>query len=299
MYFVRHAGARRSSAVRPSRWSSSSTAGSSPDRSPAPAAAGETEEHDRRLAAELVEHPKEVAEHVMLVDLARNDVGRVVEFGIAADRRDDDARALQPRHAPHLAGVGRARRGHRRRSTCCGPRSRPAPCRVRPKVRAMEIIDELEPVKRGPYAGVVGYLDFSGNIDTAIAIRTMVVSDNRSARSRPAPASSPTRVPDRRAPRVSEQGQGAARRGPGGASDDRGSTGDGLERMTRRDVVRVSVPTPPPISRDRSPRTSTRSSVGEHIVVVHPRPDGQGRCLVPDPPSRRGPLPARHRRRVR
>ena len=65
-----------------------------------------------------------------------------------------------------------------------------------PKVRAMEIIDELEPVKRGPYAGVVGYVDFSGNLDTAIAIRTMFVGPTGDAASRPAPASSPTRVPD-------------------------------------------------------------------------------------------------------
>ena len=68
---------------------------------------GSTDQHDRRLAAELSEHPKERAEHVMLVDLARNDVGRVARFGSRARRRADDARALQPRDAPHLASVGR------------------------------------------------------------------------------------------------------------------------------------------------------------------------------------------------
>ena len=68
-----------------------------------------------------------------------------------------------------------------------------------PKVRAMEIIDDLEPTKRGPYAGVVGYLDFSGNIDTAIAIRTMVVGPTTAGRRcRPAPASSPTAIPSTR-----------------------------------------------------------------------------------------------------
>ena len=67
-----------------------------------------------------------------------------------------------------------------------------------PKVRAMEIIDELEPVKRGPYAGVVGYLDWSGNLDTAIAIRTMFVGRGRARACRPVPASSPTRTPTTR-----------------------------------------------------------------------------------------------------
>ena len=72
---------------------------------------GRTDEHDRKLAAELIEHPKERAEHIMLVDLARNDVGRVVEFGSRSGRRDVHPRALQPRDAPHVAGVGRAGRG--------------------------------------------------------------------------------------------------------------------------------------------------------------------------------------------
>ena len=136
---------------------------------------GRTDEDDRRMAGELRENPKEVAEHIMLVDLARNDVGRVARFGTDARRRADDARALQPRDAPHVAGVRRAGRRARARSTCCGPRCPPAPVSGAPKVRAMEIIDELEPVKRGPYAGVVGYVDFSGNLDTAIAIRTMFI----------------------------------------------------------------------------------------------------------------------------
>ncbi len=141
---------------------------------------GDTDEHDRRLAAELIEHPKEVAEHVMLVDLARNDVGRVVEFG---SLQIDEMMTLEKySHVMHLtsqvSGVladGRTPIDVLRATLPAGTLS------GAPKVRAMEIIDELEPVKRGPYGGVVGYLDFSGNIDTAIAIRTMLVSGNRAS----------------------------------------------------------------------------------------------------------------------
>jgi len=135
---------------------------------------GRTDADDRRLAAELIEHPKEIAEHVMLVDLARNDVGRVVDFGTC---QVDEMMTLERySHVMHLTSQtsGRLRAG-------LGPidvlrATLPAgTVSGAPKVRAMEIIDDLEPVKRGPYAGVVGYIDFSGNLDTAIAIRTMVV----------------------------------------------------------------------------------------------------------------------------
>ncbi|MHB1924628.1 MAG: anthranilate synthase component I family protein, partial [Acidimicrobiales bacterium] len=135
---------------------------------------GRTEEHDRRMAAELVEHPKEVAEHIMLVDLARNDVGRVVDFG--TEHVDELMTLERYSHVMHLTSQvsGRLRSG-------LGPidvlrATLPAgTVSGAPKVRAMEIIDRLEPTKRGPYAGVVGYVDFSGNLDTAIAIRTMIV----------------------------------------------------------------------------------------------------------------------------
>jgi anthranilate synthase component 1 len=134
---------------------------------------GRTDEEDRRLAGELQEHPKERAEHVMLVDLARNDVGRVVRFG--TEHVDELMTLERYSHVMHLTSQvsGELREG-------LGPvdvlrATLPAgTVSGAPKVRAMEIIDELEPVKRGPYAGVVGYLDFSGNLDTAIAIRTMV-----------------------------------------------------------------------------------------------------------------------------
>ena len=137
---------------------------------------GADDEHDRRLAAELKENPKEVAEHVMLVDLARNDVGRVAEFGTVVV---DELMSLEKySHVMHLTSqvsgrlvAGRSPIDVLRATLPAGTVS------GAPKVRAMEIIDELEPVKRGPYAGVVGYVDFSGNLDTAIAIRTMFVGD--------------------------------------------------------------------------------------------------------------------------
>ena len=136
---------------------------------------GRTDEDDRRMAAELIEHPKERAEHVMLVDLARNDVGRVAEFGTITV---DELMTLERySHVMHLTSQvsGRLRDG-------LGPidvlrATLPAgTVSGAPKVRAMEIIDSLEPVKRGPYAGVVGYIDWSGNLDTAIAISTMFVT---------------------------------------------------------------------------------------------------------------------------
>ena len=141
---------------------------------------GKTEEDDRRLAAELIEHPKEVAEHVMLVDLARNDVGRVVEFG---SLQIDEMMTLERySHVMHLTSqvsgklaAGRTPIDVLRATLPAGTLS------GAPKVRAMQIIDELESVKRGPYGGIVGYLDFSGNIDTAIAIRTMLVTGNRAS----------------------------------------------------------------------------------------------------------------------
>ena len=141
---------------------------------------GRTDEHDRRMAAELVEHPKERAEHVMLVDLARNDVGRVVDYG--TEKVDELMTLERYSHVMHLTSQvsGRLRGG-------LGPidvlrATLPAgTVSGAPKVRAMQIIDQLEPAKRGPYAGVIGYFDFSGNLDTAIAIRTMLVAPDGTA----------------------------------------------------------------------------------------------------------------------
>ncbi|MGH8928480.1 MAG: anthranilate synthase component I family protein, partial [Acidimicrobiia bacterium] len=136
---------------------------------------GVTEEADKQLEEELLADPKERAEHVMLIDLARNDLGRVCEFGTV--QMDDLMVIERYSHVMHIvsgvsgkirAGVGpvdvlRATFPH---GTVSGA----------PKVAAMEIIDRLEPVARGPYAGAVGYLDFSGNVDTAICLRTVVMS---------------------------------------------------------------------------------------------------------------------------
>ena len=138
---------------------------------------GRDDDHDRRLAGELKENPKEVAEHIMLVDLARNDVGRVSSFGSV---HVDELMTLERySHVMHLTSQvsghivpGKGPVDVLRATMPAGTVS------GAPKVRAMEIIDELEPVKRGPYAGVFGYLDYSGNLDTAIAIRTMFVGDN-------------------------------------------------------------------------------------------------------------------------
>jgi anthranilate synthase component 1 len=141
---------------------------------------GRSDADDRRMAGELSEDPKEIAEHTMLVDLARNDVGRVVQFGT---ERVDELRTLEYySHVMHLTSQvsGTLRPG-------LGPidvlrATIPAgTVSGAPKVRAMEIIDELELTKRGPYGGVVGYFDFSGNLDTAIAIRTMFVRPDGTA----------------------------------------------------------------------------------------------------------------------
>ena len=135
---------------------------------------GETPEEDGRLEGELVEDPKEVSEHVMLVDLARNDVGRVVSFG--TEVVDEMMVVERYSHIMHLTSQvsgqlapGKGPIDVLRATLPAGTLS------GAPKVRAMEIIDDLEPTKRGVYGGVVGYLDFSGNLDTAIAIRTMTV----------------------------------------------------------------------------------------------------------------------------
>ena len=136
---------------------------------------GATPEEDARFEAELVEDPKEVAEHVMLIDLARNDVGRVVSFG--TEVVDEVMVVERYSHIMHLTSQvsgslapGRGPIDVLRATLPAGTLS------GAPKVRAMEIIDDLEPTKRGVYGGVVGYLDFSGNLDTAIAIRTMTVT---------------------------------------------------------------------------------------------------------------------------
>ncbi|MEZ5176217.1 MAG: chorismate-binding protein [Acidimicrobiia bacterium] len=136
---------------------------------------GATEAEDVALEAELLVDPKERAEHVMLIDLARNDLGRICEYGTVAV---DDLMVIERySHVMHIVSgisgrlmpevgpvdVLRATFPH---GTVTGA----------PKVRAMEIIDTLEPTRRGPYAGAVGYVDFSGSVDTAIGLRTCVIN---------------------------------------------------------------------------------------------------------------------------
>ncbi len=138
-------------------------------------ARGENEEEDRRLAAELQEHPKELAEHVMLVDLARNDLGRVSRYGTL--EMDEMMTLEHYSHVMHLTSQVSGQLAEGKTPVDVLRATFPAgTVSGAPKVRAMEIIDDLEPTKRGPYAGIVGYLDLSGNIDNAIAIRTMVIT---------------------------------------------------------------------------------------------------------------------------
>jgi anthranilate synthase component 1 len=139
---------------------------------------GRNDEHDRRMAAELVENPKERAEHIMLVDLARNDVGRVVRYG--SERVDELMTLERYSHVMHMTSQVSGDLAEGRTAVDVLRATFPAgTVSGAPKVRAMEIIDELEPSKRGPYAGVVGYFDFSGNLDTAITIRTMLWRNGR------------------------------------------------------------------------------------------------------------------------
>ncbi|MBV8461674.1 MAG: chorismate-binding protein, partial [Acidimicrobiales bacterium] len=135
---------------------------------------GATAEADAHFEGELVEDPKEVAEHVMLVDLARNDVGRVVSFG--TEVVDELMVVERYSHIMHLTSQVSGRLAPGKGPVDVLRATLPAgTLSGAPKVRAMEIIDDLEVTKRGIYGGVVGYLDFTGNLDTAIVIRTMTV----------------------------------------------------------------------------------------------------------------------------
>ncbi len=137
---------------------------------------GTTPERDAQLATELLNDPKEIAEHVMLIDLARNDIGRIAETGSV--KVTDKMVIEKYSHVQHIVSSveGTLREGMSnldvmRATFPAGTLS------GAPKVRAMEIIDELEPRKRGIYGGAVGYLSFGGEMDLAIAIRTGVIKD--------------------------------------------------------------------------------------------------------------------------
>jgi len=139
---------------------------------------GATEEEDRRLAEELLADPKERAEHVMLVDLGRNDVGRVARYRTV--ELTDVMTIERYSHVMHITSnvTGQLAEGRDAFDAlrACLPAGTVSGA---PKVRAMEIIDEIEPHRRGPYAGAVGYVDFNGNMDTCIALRTLVVQGNK------------------------------------------------------------------------------------------------------------------------
>jgi anthranilate synthase component 1 len=137
---------------------------------------GQDEAEDQRLEQELLADPKELAEHLMLIDLGRNDAGRVSEIGSVM--LTEKMVIERYSHVMHIVSnvTGKIRPG----MTAIDVLRATFPAGTvsgAPKIRAMEIIDELEPVKRGVYAGAVGYLSWSGNMDTAIAIRTAIIKD--------------------------------------------------------------------------------------------------------------------------
>ncbi|HXG55374.1 MAG TPA: anthranilate synthase component I [Vicinamibacterales bacterium] len=139
---------------------------------------GNTEEEDLRLAEELKRNEKERAEHVMLVDLGRNDLGRVCDFGTV---RVPQYMALERySHVMHLVSTvdGRLAEGHDHLDAlvACFPAGTVSGA---PKIRAMQLLSQLEPTRRDLYAGSVGYIDFAGNLDFCIAIRTITIRDGR------------------------------------------------------------------------------------------------------------------------
>jgi anthranilate synthase component 1 len=131
-------------------------------------------EEDRALADRLLEDPKERAEHVMLVDLSRNDLGRVSRIGSVKVPRYASIEKYS--HVQHIVSEVEGELAAGRTATDALEACFPAGTLTgAPKIRAMELIDELEPVRRGVYGGAVGYLDAAGDLDVAIAIRTAVV----------------------------------------------------------------------------------------------------------------------------
>ncbi len=138
---------------------------------------GSTPQEDQELEQELLADEKELAEHVMLVDLGRNDVGRVAEYG--SIEIPDRMVVERYSHVMHISSTVTGQLQESADAFDALMASLPAgTVSGAPKVRAMEIIDQFEPHRRGPYAGAVGYIDYSDNMDTCIALRTMVIKDN-------------------------------------------------------------------------------------------------------------------------
>jgi anthranilate synthase component 1 len=139
---------------------------------------GKTEDEDKRLEEELRGDQKERAEHIMLVDLGRNDIGRVCEFSTV--RPQEVMFVERYSHVMHLVSSIRGRLRPDADSYAALAACFPAGTLTgAPKVRAMEIIDELEPTRRGLYGGAVLYLDFSGNLNSCIVIRTVLIKGKR------------------------------------------------------------------------------------------------------------------------
>jgi len=139
---------------------------------------GRDEAADAALEKKMLADEKERAEHVMLVDLGRNDLGRVSEYRLGKSSQPDVCGALLPRHASRLG----ARRPAASELSAMDAFAACFPAGTlsgAPKVRAMQIIEELEPTRRGVYGGAVLYADFAGNLDSCIAIRTMVMKGKR------------------------------------------------------------------------------------------------------------------------
>lgn len=138
---------------------------------------GNTDEEDNALEKELLDDPKERAEHIMLLDLGRNDVGKVSNYGTV--KIDEKMIIERYSHVMHITSSvsGRLKEGKNAFDSlkACLPAGTLTGA---PKVRAMEIIDELEPTKRGPYGGAVGYINFSGDMNTCITIRTIILMGN-------------------------------------------------------------------------------------------------------------------------
>ncbi len=139
---------------------------------------GDNDEEDKKLEYELLNDPKERAEHIMLVDLGRNDVGRVSSYGTVSV--PELMRIEKYSHVQHIVSdvIGKLKNGKDVYDVmrACFPAGTVSGA---PKIRAMEIIDELEPTRRGPYSGCVGYFGFSGNLDTCITIRTVVIKNRK------------------------------------------------------------------------------------------------------------------------
>jgi para-aminobenzoate synthetase component 1 len=141
-------------------------------------ARGKTDEEDRRIQESLRRDKKELAEHIMIIDLERNDLGKICETGSVTV--EDAMRIETLPHLHHMVSTVKGRlRDEVTLSECLRACFPGGSITGAPKVRAMEIIDEVEPTPRGVYTGAIGYIDLSGNMDMAMAIRTAITTENR------------------------------------------------------------------------------------------------------------------------